>query len=96
MGPHFGHVGTRRGIRAGLRCAIKCHQTAILTPEANMQSNVKQDMRQLLDSLPDDVTWERLLDAIVLRHKIARGLADEAAGRVVSHTEFRREFGIGR
>jgi hypothetical protein len=60
-----------------------------------MQTTVKDEMRALLDRLPEDVTCDRLADAIELRRKIARGPADVEGGRVVSHQEVLRQFGPG-
>ena len=67
---------------------------AILVAEAAMPTTVKDEMRTLLERLPDDVSWERLADAVELRRKIARGLADADAGRISPHEEVRRELGL--
>lgn len=57
-----------------------------------MSATVKQEARAAIDRLPDDADWDQVLDAIEVERKIDRGLADIAAGRVVSHEEVRRRI----
>ncbi len=54
----------------------------------------KQQAHRLLDTLPEDATWERLVYTLEVRADIEAGLADVAAGRVVSQEEVRRQFGL--
>ncbi|MGH8154617.1 MAG: hypothetical protein ACREP0_05170 [Rhodanobacteraceae bacterium] len=54
----------------------------------------KQEAHRLLDTLPEDATWEQLAYTIEMRADIEAGLADVAAGRVTPHAEVRREFGL--
>jgi hypothetical protein len=58
--------------------------------------SAKEQVRALLDVLPDDASWDDILYAASIRRSIELGLADVAAGRVVSHEDVRREFGISR
>jgi predicted transcriptional regulator len=53
----------------------------------------KQQARALIDALPDNVTWSELAYRLEVRADIEEGLADVKAGRVVSTTELRRDFG---
>ena len=55
---------------------------------------IKQAAHQLIDSLPDDVTWETLLYTLQVRHDIEAGLADAKTGRVYSTAEARARLGI--
>ncbi len=55
---------------------------------------IKEAARQLVDSLPDDATWNDLRYAIYVRQTIEAGLADSEAGRVVDVEEIRQEFGL--
>ena len=59
-----------------------------------MATSVKEQARELMDRLPPDVDWDAVLDAVEVRRKIARGLADIEAGRVVPHAEAMRRLGI--
>jgi predicted transcriptional regulator len=54
----------------------------------------KQAAHRLIDQLPDDATWDQLAYHIEARASIERGLADVQAGRVLSHEEIRKEFGL--
>lgn len=55
---------------------------------------IKEAARRLVDSLPDDATWNDLKYAIYVRQSIEAGLADSDAGRVVDVEEIRKEFGL--
>ena len=46
----------------------------------------------MLQRLPDDVTYEEILEAIDLRREIERGLKEIDAGDVVSHDGVKRRF----
>ena len=54
-----------------------------------MQSTieVKATAHQLIDTLPDDTTWEKLLYTLQIRHDIEAGLSDSKSGRVMSREE---------
>ncbi|MGH8228503.1 MAG: hypothetical protein ACREU3_11485 [Steroidobacteraceae bacterium] len=54
----------------------------------------RQQAHRLLDTLPEDASWERLAYTLEVRADIEAGLADVAAGRVTPHEEVRREFGL--
>lgn len=54
----------------------------------------KAQAHELLDTLPEDATWERLAYTLEVRADIEAGLADVAAGRVIPHEEVRRRFGL--
>ena len=60
-------------------------------------STIKDEARALIESLPDDVNANELLQALyaqMVRHVIERGLADSAAGRLTDVEDFRRELGL--
>ena len=52
----------------------------------------KQEVQQLLDELPDDATLEDIQHHLYVKQKIAQGLADVAAGRVLSQDEIEQRF----
>ena len=52
----------------------------------------KQEVQQLLDELPDDATLEDIQHHLYVKQKIAQGLADVAAGRVLSQDEIDQRF----
>jgi predicted transcriptional regulator len=64
--------------------------TAATVPNAR----VKDAAMEIVRDLPDDATWEDVQYSLYVREKIERGLADIEAGRVVSHEDIKRKFGI--
>jgi predicted transcriptional regulator len=62
------------------------------TKEEYMSANIKDEARRLIDTLPDDSTWEDLMYRIHERETIEAGLADSEAGRVTDVEDARREF----
>ena len=57
-------------------------------------SDVKQAAHKLLDSFPESVTWDEVAYRMEVRASIERGLKDVEAGRVISHDEVKKHFGI--
>lgn len=47
----------------------------------------KQKVLEVLDSQPDDATFEELLRELSFHRMVDRGLADADAGRTISHEE---------
>lgn len=52
----------------------------------------KQEVQQLLDDLPDDATLEDIQYHLYVKQKIAQGLSDVRAGRVLSQDEVEQRF----
>lgn len=59
-----------------------------------MSANIKEEARRLVDSLPDDSTWEDLMYQIYVREAVEKGLADAEAGRVTDVKKVREEFSL--
>ena len=57
-------------------------------------SNVKTDAQKLIDSLPDDTTWDDIMYRIYVRQTVDAGLRDADNGEVVPVDEVRRRFGL--
>ena len=57
-----------------------------------MQQTAKQEVEELLKELPDDATLEDIQYHIYVKQKIAQGLADVRAGRVISQEEVEKRF----
>jgi predicted transcriptional regulator len=55
-------------------------------------STVKEEARELIDSLPDQATWDDLMYTFYIRQKVDTGLKAAGEGDVVSHEEVRRRF----
>lgn len=53
---------------------------------------VKEQARQVVETLPEEATWDDLMYELYVRQKIATGLEAAERGRVVSHEEVKRQF----
>ena len=58
-----------------------------------MQS-AKDEVRDLLDILPDSADIETIMSEILFKVQVRKGLDDIDNGRVVSHEEIEKEFGL--
>jgi len=52
----------------------------------------KQQVQELLENLPEDASLEDIQYHLYVRQKIEQGLADVAAGRIISHAEVERRL----
>lgn len=61
-----------------------------------MQENthIKEEAHKLIESLPDDTTWEDLTRLMLERQMIEEGIADLEAGRVWTSDEIREKLGM--
>ncbi len=53
---------------------------------------VKTAAKAILESLPDDASWEDVQYHLYVRQRIEAGLEDEAAGRLIDTEEMRRRL----
>lgn len=53
---------------------------------------VKQQLRQLADDLPDDASFEQVMERLYLLYKIQRGELQADAGQTISQEEVRRRI----
>jgi hypothetical protein len=58
------------------------------------KNQVKDDARKLIDSLPDDVTWDELARHVLERRDFERRRVDEEAVRVVTTAELLEKYGL--
>jgi len=56
--------------------------------------NVKEQMRDLIDDLPEEATWEDLMEQVYVRQSIEKGLKDSREGNTVDVTEVREKFNL--
>lgn len=59
-----------------------------------LEQEVKQTAHRLIDGLPDDTSWEKLLYTLQIRYDIETGLAESEANQVISSDELRQQLGI--
>ena len=55
-------------------------------------TDVKAAARSVLDSMPDDVSWDEVHYRLYVREQIEAGLADSDAGRVVDSDQIRQRL----
>ena len=51
------------------------------------KATAKEEMKKMLESLPEDCTWEDIQYHINVREKIERGMAAVDAGDIISQEE---------
>ncbi len=56
--------------------------------------SIKQEANRLLDTLPDQATWDDLMYKIYVRQAIEAGIKDSDEGRIVDVKEVRKSFGL--
>ncbi len=56
--------------------------------------DIKSAARRLVDSLPDDATWDDVMYRVYVRQAIDAGRQDVAEGRLVDVEEVRCHFGL--
>ena len=54
--------------------------------------NAKQKMAEVIQSQPEDATYEEIMRELAFERMIARGLEDSRAGRVMSNEEIERRM----
>ena len=54
----------------------------------------KDEAHELVDKMPDNATWDDLIDEIYVRQVIEQGLADSKAGRTTDVKDVRRKYGL--
>lgn len=57
---------------------------------------IKDEAHRLIDSLPDDATWEDVMYRLYVREAVEQGLADSEAGRVTAVSDVRARLGLNR
>lgn len=57
-------------------------------------TKVKEEAERLIEALPEDATWDDLMQKIYVRQTIEAGLEDSEAGRTVDVKGVRKKFGL--
>jgi hypothetical protein len=74
---------------------VRDHRQAFILGNITMQTeNIKQEAYRLLDKLPEQATWDDLMDRIYVRQAIEAGIKDSDAGEMVDVHEVRKRFGL--
>jgi len=59
-------------------------------------NHIKDEAHKLIESMPDDATWEDVTRLMLERHFIEEGIADIEAGRVWTSDEIREKLGMSQ
>ena len=54
----------------------------------------KEEAHKLVDQLPENASWDDLMQEIYVRETIERGLKDSKAGRTKEVKEIRNKYGL--
>lgn len=55
-------------------------------------SNVKKKMTELIESQPEDATYDEILRELAFERMVERGLEDSRGGRVISNDDMERRI----
>jgi predicted transcriptional regulator len=59
-------------------------------------TRIKDDAHKLIESLPDDATWEDLTRLMLEQQLIEEGIADIEAGRIWTSDQIREKLGMSK
>lgn len=57
-----------------------------------MAANLREELHTLAEQLPEDATWEQVIERLRFRQVVAEGKAAAARGEFASEAEVRRVF----
>ena len=57
---------------------------------------IKEQALRMVESLPDNATWDQLMYHIYVRQAIESGLRDSEAGKTLDVKEVRSRFGLSK
>ena len=58
--------------------------------------NIKEQALRMVESLPENATWDQLMYHIYVRQAIESGLKDSEAGKTLDVKEVRSRFGLSK
>jgi len=53
---------------------------------------VKEEAMKLIDSLPEETSWDDIIYQMYVRRKIQRGIEAAEQGHVVAHDQVKKQF----
>jgi hypothetical protein len=53
-------------------------------------STIKENVKLLINSLPDNSTWDDIMYEIYVKQKIEKGLKEIKSGKVIPHSDVKR------
>ena len=84
---------TRKSVKEKKRKYVK-----MLWEVQNMSEviQVKEEARKLVETLPENATWEDLTCLVMERQRVEEGIADLESGNKWTSDEIRNKLGIGK
>jgi len=55
-------------------------------------ASAKEEIRRMIETLPENVTWEEVQYSIYVRERIERGRCEAAEGRILDEDEAERRM----
>jgi len=72
---------------------LEVEQSIMSTPVTGVEmSNAKEKMAEVIQSQPEDATYEEIMRELAFEGMVVRGLEDSRHGRVVSNEEMQRRI----
>ena len=59
-----------------------------------VSGDIKSEAHRLIDTLPNDATWDDVMYRVYVRQCIDAGVQDADAGQMIDVDEVRRRFGL--
>ena len=56
-------------------------------------ATIKENAKMLINSLPNDSTWDDIMYEIYVKQKIEKGLKEIRSGKIISHSGVKRALG---
>ena len=83
-------------VRAFFRCLV-CEDAIYLLVVIQRENAMAEPMRkdeahELVDRMPENATWDDLIEEIYVRQVIEQGLSDSKAGRTTAVEDVRRRY----
>jgi predicted transcriptional regulator len=60
----------------------------------NKNMNIKEEAKRIIDTLPENSSWEDIMHRIYVRQSIEAGLKDIEEGRTIDVEELRAKYGL--
>jgi predicted transcriptional regulator len=67
-------------------------ETSVTKGRRGEMGGVKEEALRLIDSLPEETSWDDIIYQMYVRKKIERGIEAAEQGRVVAHDRVKKQF----
>ena len=56
--------------------------------------NAVDEAKKVIEKLPKDSSWEQIMYKIYVKQKIEKGLQADKNGKLISHEDIKKKFGV--